>query len=53
MARPGDEWITATEAARILGLARLTLYKLIDDGELHAEQGARTVVNNARKLTPW
>lgn len=41
--KPGDYWITAPAAARLLGLQLHTVYRLIDDGKLHAEQGAKTV----------
>ena len=38
-----DDWITAPAAAKLLGLQLNTIYRLIDTGELAAEQGARTV----------
>ena len=39
----GDGWITAPQVAKLLGLQLNTIYRLIDTGELEAEQGARTV----------
>jgi excisionase family DNA binding protein len=34
---PADEWITVSEAARVLGLMPHTVYDLIDRGDLGAE----------------
>lgn len=39
----GDDWITAPGAARLLGLTLNSVYNMIDQGALKAEQGARTV----------
>jgi predicted DNA-binding transcriptional regulator AlpA len=38
--RPADDWVTAQAAAELLGLQANTIYRLIDTGELEAEQGA-------------
>lgn len=45
-----DDWITAPTAAKLLGLRVNTVYKMIDSGTLHAEQGARTTLKGDGQL---
>ena len=43
MAGDGIEWLTTKEAARHLGIATATLYRLIDAGELPAYRFGRVI----------
>ncbi|MEV5967210.1 helix-turn-helix domain-containing protein [Kribbella sp. NPDC051952] len=42
-----DEWISAAEAARILGVGRRTVFRMLDRGELHRDKHYRMLRRSA------
>jgi excisionase family DNA binding protein len=52
-ASPEREWLTYAEAGRIVGLSRVTLWKLVSAGEVEAARVGRAVRINRESLTTY
>jgi excisionase family DNA binding protein len=48
--RPEREWLTYAEAGEIVGLSRVTLWKLVSAGEVEAAKVGRAVRINRESL---
>src|SRR4051812_36663986 len=51
--RPEREWLTYAEAREIVGLSRVTLWKLINESEIEAARVGRAVRINRESLTAY
>jgi excisionase family DNA binding protein len=51
--RPEREWLTYAEAGEIVGLSRVTLWKLINESEIEAARVGRAVRINRESLTAY
>ena len=51
--RPKREWLTYAEAGEIVGLSRVTLWKLINESEIEAARVGRAVRINRESLTSY
>ena len=52
-AGPEREWLTYAEAGRVVGLSRVTLWKLVSAGEVEAARVGRAVRINRESLTAY
>jgi len=50
---PEREWLTYAEAGEIVGLSRVTLWKLVSQGEIEAARVGRAVRINRLNLTDY
>lgn len=50
---PDREWLSTAEAARILGVPRHRLYRLIDEGRLPAYKFGRVVRLRRDEVDAW
>jgi excisionase family DNA binding protein len=53
MASPEREWLTYAEAGQMVGLSRVTLWKLVSSGEVEAARVGRAVRINRESLTTY
>src|SRR5215217_982250 len=51
--RPEREWLTYAEAGEIVGLSRVTLWKLVSAGKVEAARVGRSVRINRESLTTY
>ena len=51
--RPEREWLTYAQATEIVGLSRVTLWKLVSGGEVEAARVGRAVRINRESLTTY
>ncbi len=51
--RPEREWLTYAEAGEIVGLSRVTLWKLVSAGEVQAAKVGRAVRINRESLSAY
>jgi len=51
--RPEREWLTYAEAGEIVGLSRVTLWKLVSAGEVEAARVGRAVRINRESLSAY
>ena len=51
--RPEREWLTYAEAGEIVGLSRVTLWKLVSAGEVEAAKVGRAVRINRESLSAY
>jgi excisionase family DNA binding protein len=51
--RPEREWLTYAEAGQIVGLSRVTLWKLVSAGEVEAAKVGRAVRINRQSLSTY
>jgi excisionase family DNA binding protein len=53
--RPGPEreWVTYADAGKIVGLSRVTLWKLVSTGEIEAARVGRAIRINRASLTDY
>ena len=51
--RPEREWLTYAEATEIVGLSRVTLWRLVSDGEVEAARVGRAVRLNRESLNQF
>jgi excisionase family DNA binding protein len=51
--RPEREWLTYAEAGEIVGLSRVTLWKLVSAGEVEAARVGRAVRINRQSLAAY
>lgn len=51
--RPEREWLTYAEAGEIVGLSRVTLWKLINGSEIEAARVGRAVRINRESLNAY
>ena len=51
--RPEREWLTYAEAGEMVGLSRVTLWKLVSQGDLEAARVGRAVRINRQSLTAY
>ncbi len=51
--RPEREWLTYAEAGEIVGLSRVTLWKLVSAGEIEAAKVGRAVRINRVSLSAY
>ena len=51
--RPEREWLTYAEAGQVVGLSRVTLWKLVSAGEVEAAHVGRAVRINRKSLTAY
>jgi excisionase family DNA binding protein len=51
--RPEREWLTYAEAGEIVGLSRVTLWKLVSAGEIEAAKVGRAVRLSRQSLTAY
>jgi excisionase family DNA binding protein len=52
-AGPEPEWLTYAEAGRMVGLSRVTLWKLVSAGEVEASRVGRAVRISRESLTAY
>ncbi len=52
-ASPEREWLTYAEAGQVVGLSRVTLWKLVSAGEVEAARVGRAVRINRESLTAY
>jgi excisionase family DNA binding protein len=52
-AGPEREWLTYAEAGQMVGLSRVTLWKLVSTGEVEAARVGRAVRINRESLTAY
>ena len=50
---PEREWLTYAEAGEMVGLSRVTLWKLVSAGEVEAARVGRAVRINRQSLTAY
>ncbi len=50
---PEREWLTYAEAGRMVGLSRVTLWKLVSAGEVEAARVGRAVRISRKSLTAY
>jgi excisionase family DNA binding protein len=50
---PEREWLTYAEAGQVVGLSRVTLWKLVSAGEVEAARIGRAVRINRESLTSY
>jgi len=50
---PEREWLTYAEAGEMVGLSRVTLWKLVSTGEVEAARVGRAVRINRQSLTAY
>jgi excisionase family DNA binding protein len=50
---PEREWLTYAEAGEMVGLSRVTLWKLVSQGDLEAARVGRAVRINRQSLTAY
>lgn len=50
---PEREWLTYAEAGQMVGLSRVTLWKLVSSGEVEAARIGRAVRINRESLTDY
>jgi excisionase family DNA binding protein len=50
---PEREWLTYVEAGQVVGLSRVTLWKLVSAGEVEAARIGRAVRINRESLTAY
>ena len=50
---PEREWLTYAEAGQLVGLSRVTLWKLVSAGEVEAARVGRAVRINRESLTAY
>ena len=50
---PEREWLTYAEAGKIVGLSRVTLWKLISTGQVEAARVGRAIRINRASLTDY
>ena len=50
---PEREWLTYVEAGQMVGLSRVTLWKLVSSGEVEAARIGRAVRINRESLTDY
>jgi excisionase family DNA binding protein len=50
---PEREWLTYAEAGQMVGLSRVTLWKLVSAGEVEAARVGRAVRINRESLTAY
>ena len=53
VSRPEREWLTYAEAGEIVGLSRVTLWKLVSAGEVEAAKVGRAVRLSRESLTAY
>jgi excisionase family DNA binding protein len=53
VASPEREWLTYAEAGQVVGLSRVTLWKLVSAGEVEAARVGRAVRINRESLTAY
>ncbi len=51
--RPEREWLTYAEAGEVVGLSRVTLWKLVSAGQVEAAKVGRAVRLNRQSLTAY